>query len=89
MTQRGIRLPMRTRHAGSRTLQHVRARMETVPGYRTSGRVLRATGMVIEAVGLRVALGNACRIELLAPGGNEPPRFAEAEVVGFNGERCC
>lgn len=69
------------------TLRHVRARVETVPGYRTSGRVLRATGMVIEAVGLRVALGNACRIELLSPGGNEPPRFAEAEVVGFNGER--
>lgn len=69
------------------TLRHVRARVETVPGYRTSGRVLRATGMVIEAVGLRVALGNACRIELLSPGGSEPPRFAEAEVVGFNGER--
>ena len=68
-------------------LRQVRGRVETVPGYRTSGRVLRATGMVIEAVGLRVALGNACRIELLAPGGNEPPRFAEAEVVGFSGER--
>ncbi|MGR4067911.1 flagellar protein export ATPase FliI [Billgrantia sp. C5P2] len=69
------------------TLQHVRARVETVPGYRASGRVLRATGMVIEAVGLRVALGNACRIELLSSGGSEQPRFAEAEVVGFNGER--
>ncbi|WP_240935956.1 flagellar protein export ATPase FliI [Billgrantia bachuensis] len=69
------------------TLQHVRARVETVPGFRASGRVLRATGMVIEAVGLRVALGNACRIELLSSGGSEPPRFAEAEVVGFNGER--
>ncbi|WP_228716775.1 flagellar protein export ATPase FliI [Billgrantia pellis] len=69
------------------TLRHVRERVETVPGYRTSGRVLRATGMVIEAVGLRVALGNACRIELLSPGGSEPPRFAEAEVVGFNGDR--
>ncbi|NIC04314.1 flagellar protein export ATPase FliI [Halomonas sp. DX6] len=68
-------------------MQHVRARVETVPGFRASGRVLRATGMVIEAVGLRVALGNACRIELLSSGGSEPPRFAEAEVVGFNGER--
>ncbi|WP_232090275.1 flagellar protein export ATPase FliI [Billgrantia diversa] len=69
------------------TLRHVRARVETVPGFRASGRVLRATGMVIEAVGLRVALGNACRIELLSSGSSEPPRFAEAEVVGFNGER--
>ncbi|MCE9665002.1 flagellar protein export ATPase FliI [Halomonas sp. M5N1S17] len=69
------------------TLQHVRERVETVPGFRTSGRVLRATGMVIEAIGLRVALGNACRIELVSPGGNESPRFAEAEVVGFAGER--
>ncbi|SDJ35341.1 flagellar protein export ATPase FliI [Billgrantia gudaonensis] len=69
------------------TLAHVRQRVESVPAYRTSGRVLRATGMVIEAVGLRVALGNACRIELPSPGGNEPPRFAEAEVVGFAGEK--
>ncbi|QOR40900.1 flagellar protein export ATPase FliI [Billgrantia diversa] len=68
-------------------MRHVRARVETVPGFRASGRVLRATGMVIEAVGLRVALGNACRIELLSSGSSEPPRFAEAEVVGFNGER--
>src|SRR5690554_750745 len=68
-------------------LRSMQTRVETVPSYRTSGRVLRATGMVIEAVGLRVALGNACRIELLAPGGNEPPRFAEAQVVGFAGER--
>ncbi|MCG6656247.1 flagellar protein export ATPase FliI [Halomonas campisalis] len=69
------------------TLQHVRERVDSVPGYRTSGRVLRATGMVIEAVGLRVALGNACRIELLSPGSTEATRYAEAEVVGFAGER--
>ena len=69
------------------TLQHVRERVEIVPGFRASGRVLRATGMVIEAIGLRVALGNACRIELVSPGGSEAPRFAEAEVVGFAGER--
>ncbi|PMR77722.1 flagellar protein export ATPase FliI [Billgrantia endophytica] len=68
-------------------MQHVRERVDAVPAFRASGRVLRATGMVIEAIGLRVALGNACRIELPSPGGNEPPRFAEAEVVGFAGER--
>lgn len=69
------------------TLRRVRGRVASVPGYRASGRVLRATGMVIEAVGLRVALGNACRIELPTAGAHEPPRFAEAEVVGFSGER--
>jgi len=69
------------------TLAHVRERVAGVPTYRTSGRVLRATGMVIEAVGLRVALGNACRIELPSPVSSEPPRFAEAEVVGFAGEK--
>ncbi|WP_163559780.1 flagellar protein export ATPase FliI [Halomonas sp. NO4] len=69
------------------TLAHVRERVDSVPAYRTSGRVLRATGMVIEAVGLRVALGNACRIELPSPGSHEPPRYAEAEVVGFAGEK--
>ncbi|TFH85382.1 flagellar protein export ATPase FliI [Billgrantia azerbaijanica] len=69
------------------TLAHVHERVASVPTYRTSGRVLRATGMVIEAVGLRVALGNACRIELPSPVSSEPPRHAEAEVVGFAGEK--
>ncbi|WP_422673570.1 flagellar protein export ATPase FliI [Billgrantia tianxiuensis] len=87
MIDTAVPTPNAHRTRWQQTLQRVRERVETVPGYRTSGRVLRATGMVIEAVGLRVALGNACRIELLSPGGNEPPRFAEAEVVGFNGER--
>ena len=44
-----------------------------------SGRITRATGMVLEAVGLRLPLGGACRIELEGV-------FAEAEVVGFAGD---
>ncbi|WP_026136685.1 flagellar protein export ATPase FliI [Pseudomonas sp. CBZ-4] len=44
-----------------------------------SGRITRATGMVLEAVGLRLPLGGACRIELDGV-------FAEAEVVGFAGD---
>ncbi|RTR04402.1 flagellar protein export ATPase FliI [Halomonas nitroreducens] len=70
-----------------RALQGVRARVEPLPISRTSGRVVRATGMVIEAVGLQVALGNACRIELPDAQGRPGRRFAEAEVVGFAGER--
>nr|WP_091904513.1 flagellar protein export ATPase FliI [Chitinasiproducens palmae] len=62
--------------------------------YARSGRIVRAAGLVLEATGLTLPLGATCLIELpntLArpvPGG---PRVAashaEAEVVGFNGER--
>ncbi|MDT0500502.1 MULTISPECIES: flagellar protein export ATPase FliI [unclassified Halomonas] len=67
-------------------LRGVRQRVAPLPIYRSSGRVVRATGLVIEVVGLQVALGNACRIELPSLPG-EPARFAEAEVVGFAGDR--
>jgi len=50
--------------------------------YRRSGRIVRATGLVLEALGLNVPLGGACRIELPSAGG-----FAEAEVVGFAGDK--
>ncbi|SEL73997.1 flagellar protein export ATPase FliI [Halomonas daqiaonensis] len=69
-----------------RALRGVRARVEPLPPCRSSGRVVRATGLVIEVVGLQVALGNACRIELPA-GHQEARRYAEAEVVGFAGDR--
>ncbi len=68
------------------TLRRVRARVEHCPQVHRSGRVVRATGMVIEVIGLRIALGNACRIEL-PPGADGKPRAAAAEVVGFAGER--
>ncbi len=45
------------------------------------GRVTRATGMVLQATGLRLPVGAACRIEI-APGHDH---YAEAEVVGFDG----
>ncbi|HSH49806.1 MAG TPA: flagellar protein export ATPase FliI [Halomonas sp.] len=67
-------------------LRGTRRRIAPLPPCRSSGRVVRATGLVIEVVGLQVALGNACRIELPATPG-APPRFAEAEVVGFADER--
>jgi len=46
-----------------------------------SGRLTRVTGLVMEAVGLRLAVGSCCIIEL--PGGNT----VEAEVVGFSDDR--
>jgi len=42
---------------------------------------------VLEAVGLRVPLGSACRIELSADSTHAKARYAEAEVVGFSGEK--
>ena len=51
---------------------------------RACGRLTRAVGLVLEAVGLRLPVGSDCLIEL-------PPGYlhktAEAEVVGFAGDR--
>ncbi|XKH60300.1 flagellar protein export ATPase FliI [Halomonas sediminis] len=63
-------------------LQRTQQRIQHLPHHRTSGRVIRATGMVIEVVGLRVAVGSACRIELPST-----KTHAEAEVVGFAGDK--
>ncbi len=55
----------------------------TVP-VRSYGRLTRAVGLVLEAVGLRLPVGSDCLIEL-PPG--YPDKTAEAEVVGFAGDR--
>lgn len=77
-------------------LEGIERRVQTVPPYRTSGRIVRATGLVLEAIGLRVPLGSACRIEISPPSSAststsaaalDSERFAEAEVVGFSGEK--
>ncbi|HEY8354985.1 MAG TPA: flagellar protein export ATPase FliI [Methylophilaceae bacterium] len=46
-----------------------------------SGRVTRLTGLVMEAVGIKLPVGSACSIPL--PDG----RKIEAEVVGFDGDK--
>ncbi|MES2362326.1 MAG: flagellar protein export ATPase FliI [Pseudomonadota bacterium] len=51
---------------------------------RTYGRLTRAVGLVLEAVGLRLPVGSDCLIEL-PPG--YPQKTADAEVVGFAGDR--
>lgn len=53
--------------------------MQSAP-LQLSGRLTKVTGLVMEAVGLRMAVGSTCRIEL-------PQNRIEAEVVGFAGER--
>jgi len=44
------------------------------------GRLIRVTGMMLEAAGCKTNLGGICRI-------NTDGQFTEAEVVGFEGER--
>ncbi len=51
---------------------------------RSYGRLTRAVGLVLEAVGLRCPVGSDCLIEL-PPGYSQ--KTAEAEVVGFTGDR--
>ena len=54
----------------------------------TVGRLLRVTGLVLEATGVRVPVGSVC--EVLADsdeGGPLAPARVLAEVVGFNGDR--
>ncbi len=65
----------------SALLEAAERRVSAVESWHVSGRVTRATGLVLEATGLRLAVGAACKIEI-APGGRH---WADAEVVGFHG----
>ncbi len=58
------------------------ARTATRPALECEGRLLRVTGLVMEAAGVRAPVGSVCEIH--APGAREP---VLAEVVGFNGDR--
>jgi len=49
--------------------------------FTVSGRLTRVAGLVMEAVGLKLAVGNSCFI--MTPSGQR----VDAEVVGFSGER--
>ncbi len=49
--------------------------------FTVSGRLTRVAGLVMEAVGLKLPVGNSCYI--LTPSGQQ----VDAEVVGFSGER--
>ncbi len=53
----------------------------TAEPFQRSGSLTRVTGLVMEAVGLKLAVGSGCTV--LMPNGNK----VEAEVVGFHGER--
>src|SRR6185369_15927690 len=61
------------------------AASETLP-LETQGRLVRVTGLVLEAAGIRVPVGSVCEIHQDAiAGGDGAPVIAE--VVGFSGDR--
>jgi len=66
-------------------LASLRGEIAQVPAHVHSGRIVRATGLVLEAVGLSIPLGGACRIEtqVAQPGQGLGAEYAEAQVVGF------
>ncbi len=71
------------RHA-DRWRSHLQERSNLTAGlqpFEVSGSLTRVTGLVMEAVGLKLAVGSGCTIVM--PNGGR----AEAEVVGFQGDR--
>ncbi|MFZ6720269.1 flagellar protein export ATPase FliI [Undibacterium sp. Ji49W] len=62
-------------------LHNSREQLSHVSTTSLSGRVTRVTGLVMEAVGLRLPVGSACSIHL------QSGAKIDAEVVGFEGER--
>ncbi|SKC54430.1 flagellar protein export ATPase FliI [Paraburkholderia hospita] len=65
-------------------LNGLRERNQIARPLRACGRLTRAAGLVLEAVGLRLAVGSEVMIEL-PPGSTRT--MAEAEVVGFHGDK--
>lgn len=55
----------------------------TLPMRRQYGKLVRATGLVMEAIGLKLPIGTLCIVEC-ARGGEQ--QYVESEVVGFNGQ---
>ncbi len=63
-------------------ISRVEQRMATLPPYRQYGRLTRATGLVMEAVGLKLPIGTLCIVERDS---EEGVQRVESEVVGFSG----
>ncbi|MES1928618.1 flagellum-specific ATP synthase [Salinisphaera dokdonensis CL-ES53] len=63
-------------------LTAAREQVSSLDRCREGGRLTRATGLVLEAVGLQLPLGAHCMVEI-----HNGDDFAEAEVVGFNQEK--
>lgn len=62
-------------------LQECSETVSAVSPWLVTGRLTRVAGLVMEAVGLRIAVGGGCTVHL--PDGHD----VDAEVVGFSGEK--
>jgi flagellum-specific ATP synthase len=71
----------RRRQRWDRYLADLRTQAAVPQPLETVGTLLRVTGLVLEAAGVRVPVGSVCDVS--SPG--QPP--VQAEVVGFSGDR--
>ncbi|ABX85822.1 flagellum-specific ATP synthase FliI [Yersinia pestis] len=62
----------------SPALDHALKSIENIHLARVAGRLVRVTGLLLESVGCRLAIGQRCRIESV------DETFIEAQVVGFD-----
>lgn len=70
-------------------LEEADKRIDAVSDVQVVGRLVKATGLVLEAVGINIPIGGVCLVELTASKDRKAApyegEYAEAEVVGFNG----
>jgi len=59
--------------------------LSELPLYRQYGKLVRTTGLVMEAVGLKLPIGTLCLVERASDNGGPP--YIESEVVGFSDNR--
>ena len=64
-------------------LDRVEGKLGNMPEFRQYGKLTRATGLVMEAVGLTLPIGALCIVERQSGNGIAP---VECEVVGFNAQ---
>lgn len=64
-------------------LDRVEDKLSEMPPFRQFGKLTRATGLVMEAVGLKLPIGALCIVERQTSSGITS---VESEVVGFNGQ---
>jgi flagellum-specific ATP synthase len=62
-------------------LRNCQEAVTQIQPWHVTGRLTRVAGLVMEAVGLKLATGASCKVTM--PGGQQ----VDAEVVGFSGER--
>ncbi|MEW6706687.1 MAG: flagellar protein export ATPase FliI [Pseudomonadota bacterium] len=67
-----------------RYLQDMQAHAAAPRPLETEGTLVRVTGLVLEAAGVRVPVGSVCEVRPHSADGLPP---VQAEVVGFNGDR--